>query len=173
MTVARLRTILRATAVVALACSVLAVFAPGSVPREPGTEPHRPLPALAQRLPDAHYLQHVADSAALRPSLLWGLAWTESRANLKTSLRGHHCKTLTNCERGRYQIKPRTAAARCPKLDTRTYEGNVACAAKMLSEDGGGEKALRIWIGRGLGEAYRTAYVNKVLALVGRMEVGR
>lgn len=150
---------------------VALLFAPPT-PVPPSAQ-HDPVPHLAQRLPDAHYLQHVADSAGLKRSLVWAVAWTESRGNLNPKLRGHHCKARPNCEVGRFQIKPVTAAYRCPKINTRTYKGNVACAMKMLAEDGGGERALRRWIGTGLGAQYQRAYVDKVMALVGRMEVGQ
>jgi hypothetical protein len=141
---------------------------------ESAAEPHT-IAASSRHMPDLHYLIHQADSAGLKRSLVLTLAWVESRDNVSPALRGHHCWNAkvheVNCEIGRFQIKPKTAQARCPGDDIRTYKGNVHCALRMLAEDGGGVRAVQTYIGLGKGAAWRDHYTTTVLAEIGRQEM--
>ncbi len=85
----------------------------------------------------------------------------------------HHEK---NCEVGRMQIKPSTARIRCPGKDIFTYDGNLACFAKMFAEDaqmgntlyGGTIWAIRHHNGAG---PQADAYVKRVLQTIGWLTV--
>lgn len=155
--------------------AVGSIMAVAFQPYYPST-PADALPTYYHKWPDAHYLVHQADAAGLPRALVLAVAWTESRTNLNPKLRGHHCHAQANCEVGRYQIKPATAALRCPGFDIRRYSGNVGCWLQMAAEDyadGGTERVLKRQIGTGLGTAYQQAYLEKVYGVIGRLAVAK
>lgn len=84
---------------------------------------------ILSAMPDAPHLRATADSAGVPRGGLLGMAYMETRNNLKPGVRG------PGGEWGRFQIKLATARARCPGMDVKTYDGNVACVAKMFGED--------------------------------------
>jgi|SRR5690348_15338398 len=152
------------------------------------------------RWPDRAQLTALADSAHIDRRAVLAIAWEETATNLDPLVRGHHCwytvpahwehwtvsrlfslqdSTLVprhahherNCEVGRMQIKPSTARLRCPSLDIFTYEGNLACFAKMFTEDveiGSPLSAIRHHNGSGV---QADAYVQRVLRTVGWLAI--
>jgi len=122
---------------------------------------------LATGHPDAAALAAFADSARVPHTVVWAIAWQESRHNTNPALRG------SAGEWGRMQILPSTARHICPTLDVRTYLGNVACGVRLLrghyARTGSWVLAIR---------AYQcprcprdTAYQRSVLERVGRIEL--
>lgn len=139
------------------------------------------------RWPDGITLLDLADSARIDGRATLAMAWQESGDNLSTRLRGHHCwysqrvvrgdsvvvlhHHESDCEVGRYQIKPSTARLRCPGLNIFTYAGNTRCFAKMFAEDTarrGIEFAITNHNGRG---PRARAYLARVLAMIGWITV--
>lgn len=115
-------------------------------------------------MPDRFHLTRLADSAGVPAAAVLAIAWQETRANLDPKVRG------AAGERGRFQIKPGTAARRCRGLDIRTYRGNVQCFLSMFKEDMhrlGVVGAIRAHNGRGHGTE---PYVREVLATMCVME---
>ena len=113
-------------------------------------------------MPDRFHLSRLADSAGLPPAMVLAIAYVETRNNVHPAVRGAHG------ERGRMQIKPSTAAERCPGLDIDTYKGNIQCSLRILSEDVrafGPVAAIQRYNGNG--EA-SVANAERVLALAGR-----
>ncbi len=111
------------------------------------------------KMPDAPVLALAAERAGVPPAFALSMAWEETRSNVSPSVRGAHH------EWGRFQIQPATAASRCPGLDIRTYDGNVACAMKMLRADW---ERHRLW--RTVARAHNgqgppaEAYADRVMA---------
>lgn len=123
--------------------------------------------------PDERRLEQYAAVWDVDARVAKAMAWQESGANLDPSLRGHRCwydhRTViilpdgspyivrvehheSNCEVGRFQIRPTTAAWRCKGINIFTREGNYHCYFKMFSEDSsshGIEAAIRKHNGRG------------------------
>lgn len=104
--------------------------------------------------PDWNILTHMADVAHVPHGPVAAIAWLETRDNMDSAVRGHHCwhdrgervsamdtvhwatsVHTPNCEVGRFQIKPSTARARCPNLDIFTRQGNYICFFWMFHQD--------------------------------------
>jgi hypothetical protein len=80
--------------------------------------------------PDAATLALWSEAARVPTFFTFAIAWRETRNNASPASRGKLGEV------GRFQILPRTARTRCPKIDVREYEGNLACFLKMAGEDG-------------------------------------
>ena len=122
---------------------------------------------LATGHPDAALLAAYADSAHVPHTVVWAIAWQESRHNLNPAVRGRAG------EIGRLQVLPRTAKTFCADLDIYTYSGNVKCGVRLLrghfQRRGSWAAAIR---------AYQcptctrdTPYQRSVLERVGRIEL--
>lgn len=140
--------------------------------------------------PDERRLEQYAAVWDVDAKVAKAMAWQESGANMDRLLRGHRCwythrtvryflafffpDTVTvthhesDCEVGRFQIKPSTAARRCKGINIFVREGNYHCFFKMFSEDSsryGTGAAIRKHNGRG---PMTAAYLASVLAIVRR-----
>lgn len=141
------------------------------------------------RWPDYDRLITLADSAAIDRRVVLAIAWEETADNTDPRVRGHHCwysyrsfvpNPVTggtdtvrvthheaDCEVGRYQIKPSTARFRCRDLNVFTYDGNLACFARMFAQDaakGGNLYAITRHNGAGPRAAQ---YLDRVLTTIG------
>ncbi len=126
---------------------------------------------LAPRPADRFHLRFIARDAGLPPLVVEAIAEQETAGNLDPAIRGHACRGRQDCDVGRFQIKPSTAAARCPGVDVRTYRGNTECFLAMFGQDArahGVRYAIRHHNGNGPSSV---AYARQVLERVGRLYV--
>lgn len=114
--------------------------------------------------PDAATLELWSEAAGVPVAFTYAMAWEETRNNPSPWVRGAHG------EYGRFQIKLTTARSRCPGLDVRQYDDNLACFLRMSREDWqkcGWACAARIHNGSGRrAEEYASRVMETVRVIV-------
>lgn len=95
------------------------------------------LVALHRPMHDQAHLRWVAARYAIPAPVFEGIAWTESRDNMRAG-RAHQCTAKADrCAWGRMQLRLATARTYCDNAATlrqvRTYGWNVECAAATLA----------------------------------------
>jgi len=116
---------------------------------------------------DALALKTLSDSVGVPAFVTWAVANEETRHNTNPRVRG------LSGEVGRFQIKPATARALCPRDNIFVWRGNTKCFLKMARGDFEATGSWRAAIARhngGLGGASSPAakaYTKRVEATIG------